>query len=136
MRMVRFIGFFVISSFLIFGCGSNQDSSSGGSILVEVSKGSPTTNPIYIWFDPATNNPGSAEKITVAQTSDLNTIVWGVQSVQPNQDLITSPYTQGDVPANVNAFVSTDKDLQSGIQYRISVFKSDNSSGFVDYTVP
>jgi hypothetical protein len=134
--MIRFIGFFIISSFLIFGCGGSQDNSSGGSILVEVSKGNPTSRPIYVWFDSTNTNPGTAEKITVAKKSDLNTIVWGVQSVQPNQDLITSPYTQGDVPSNVTAFVSTELDLQSGITYRITIFKVDNTSGFVEYTVP
>jgi hypothetical protein len=136
MGIVRHTGLLVISSFLIFGCGGSQDNSSGGSILVEVSKGNPTSRPIYVWFDSTNTNPGTAVKITVARTSDLSKIVWGIVSNQPTQESITSPWTQGDVSANVSTISVLEVDLTPGVTYRITVFKADNTSGFVEYTVP
>jgi len=136
MRIGRFIGFLAMGLFLIIGCGNNQSDTTGGSILVEVSDASSTTNPFYTWFNPSDNSNGTAEKLTVARTSDLNKVVWGIVSNQPPQESITSPWKQGDVSANVSTISTDEVNLQSGVTYRITVTKADNTSGFVEYKVP
>ena len=142
MRMIGFVGFSLISLFLIIGCGKSnsdinstvQEGAAGGNIIVHVSDGQPSSQPIYTWED--SNNDTTAEEIAVAKTSDLNTIVWGVHSSNVNNNDIPSPRQQGKTGGFDTAFVTTEITLQSNIEYRVTITKAGGTpSGFRNFTI-
>jgi hypothetical protein len=140
MRIFRFTAFFVLVSFLIIGCGNNsnsnstiQEGSGNGTIIVHVSDGNPASRPLYTWED--LTNDTTAEKISVARTTALNTPVWGVQSVNFT-DNIQSPWPQGSTTASVSTISTTEVDLKSQIEYRVTITKADGiTSGYRNFTI-
>lgn len=142
MRIFRFIAFFVVGSFLNISCGNNtnntnstvQEGASGGNMIVHVTDGDPVSQPMYSWEDLSNNT--MAEKISVARTSALNTPVWGVQSVDVTQNLIQSPWQQGTSGGSVSVFSSSEVQLQSGIEYRVTITEAGGTpSGYINFTI-
>jgi len=141
MRRMRFIGFIVIGSFLIIGCGNNSNTNSscieegagGGNIIVNVSCGNSQSRPLYSWED--INNDITAEQITVARASNASKPVWGIENNPPGQNGISSPWTQGDIGGNVNPIVETEKDLKTNVEYIVTVTKANQTSGFKKFTI-
>jgi len=141
--MVKFLWGLLLIPALLMGCGKSnntntnvQEGKSGGNILVHVSDGDTISRPLYSWEDPI-NNDMSAMKIEVAQTSNLSSPVWGEQSNDPSKNNIQSPLTQGDPGSSLYApFVTTDLDLQSNIEYRVTITKADGiTSGYREFTI-
>jgi hypothetical protein len=139
MRMARFIGLFAMGLSLMVGCGKNTDTNttvqeggSTGSIIVHVSDGSTTSQPVYSW---EIGTDTSADQITVARKSDLNTIVWGIQSAPPLTDKIQSPWQHGTVGGSVTTISTTEDKLQSQIEYQVKITKADNSFGTRNFTI-
>ena len=134
MRMVRFIGFFAMGLFLIIGCGKNTDTNTtvqegaagGAGIIVHVSDGNPSSQPIYSWTNPDTST--NAEKITVSRTSCTDPLVWGIEATPPGQDGILSPWQQGTYSASVTALSKNEQSLTSSIEYCVTVTKADGST--------
>lgn len=142
MRPIRFIAFIAAGFLIVVGCGNNNDTNStidegsaSGNIIVYVSDGNPSTQPIYSWqstFDNSTN----AEQISVARTSDLNTPVWGIHSTNVNSDLIQSPWQHGTTGGFVTQFASSEINLTVGVKYRVTVTKAGGSpEGYREFTV-
>ncbi|HTN42353.1 MAG TPA: hypothetical protein VMN77_00985 [Nitrospiria bacterium] len=137
--MIKFLlGLLLIPAFLM-GCGQSnnsntniQEGKSGGNIIVHVADGDPTSRPLYTWED--LNNDMTAMKIAVARTSDLKD-VWSIQSTTLS-DTIQSPWQQGTTGGSVSETVSTERDLQTNIEYRVTITKADGiTSGYRNFTI-
>lgn len=130
-RLVRFVSFAAVLSIVLSGCGKDQNTNTnidegaaGGSISVHVSDGDSLSKPIYTWsyLLPDGSSDTSAMKLKVARVSDLNTPVWEVQS-SAAQDNIQNPVIHGTVPSNAGPVVETETDLQTNVDYRVTVSK-------------
>lgn len=115
----------------LVGCGKDenvdtciQEGAPGGSISVHVSCGNPISRPIYTWsyILPDGSSDTTAMRVTVARVSDLNTPVWEVQS-SAAQDNIQNPVIHGTVPSNAGPVHETETDLQTNVDYRVTVSK-------------
>lgn len=127
----RVNSFLVVTLFFTILCGCAEDSpinannagNSGGDFTVTVSDG---TTPAYSW------TIGNAFTINVVRTANPTTIVWGVTT--PGQNGIASPVTHGQVPGGAIEQAAVEKELESGVEYRVSVVLLDGSFGFTDFT--
>ena len=125
------------------GCGQDEnlnpniiEGAAGGSALLHVSDGNPISKPLYSWSDitnPIDSN--TAMQIQVARTSELDTTVWGVISSDPNQNLIQSPWPHGTSTSSVAPTINTEPDLQTNIEYRVTVTKVDGTFGYREFTI-
>ncbi|HET6466146.1 MAG TPA: hypothetical protein VLY20_03035 [Nitrospiria bacterium] len=126
---------------LLAGCGKDNNSNSnvqegaaGGDLVVTVAPGNPASRPLYLWTD-ITGTAVNAATITVARTTDLNTIVWGI-ATNTNTDALQSPWQQGSLSTIVTPIVQTEVDLQTNVTYRVTVTKADNqTSGYHEFTL-
>ncbi len=130
--------FFAIAlMFIINGCSksdsnpaSSDDGSSGGGsgsnqIAITVGSG---TQPTYTW------SGGKVFSVSVVRTSDPNTVIWGIAS--PGVDGIDSPVTHGSGANMTTIFetAATEKTLTAGVSYRVTVSRTDKTTGWKDFT--
>ncbi|MBI3995765.1 MAG: hypothetical protein HY349_07305 [Nitrospirae bacterium] len=138
--MVRFIGLFVVGSFLLIGCGEDknvdtciQEGAATGLISVHISCGDPVSRPIYTWSE---GSDTTAANVRVARV-DPSESVWELQSNNPGLDVIQSPVTHGISQANTfePAAGSPEPDLQTDVLYRVTVTRADNSTGYREFLI-
>jgi hypothetical protein len=103
----------------------NGGGHSGNEISITVT-GSGAT-PSYSWAG------GGGQSLTVVRQSAPGTPVWVIAT--PGRDGITSPITQGTVPAGAIEVVATERTLTPGVAYRVTVARiATNNAGWKDFT--
>ncbi|MEO0225538.1 MAG: hypothetical protein ABIL05_01150 [candidate division WOR-3 bacterium] len=111
----------VLTVLLLIIIACNPQNQPGGEIDVDVGAG---TTPAYYW-------DGGVCSLTVARTSNLNRIVWGVTSGSKNN--ITSPYFQGEVKTGLTRIANVESVLTDGVEYRVRVVRTDGAEGWNDF---
>ena len=102
-----------------------MDNEDVGSITVMAGTG---LTPTYTWTG------GDLFSVTVARTSAPAVPVWGVAAT-PAADNLASGVTHGTVPGGAIQTFSTETTLTAGIQYTVSVSRTDPVAvGFTDFT--
>ncbi len=142
MRIYKLPALMVVLSIVLLGCGKGNNTNTnvdegaaGGSISVHVSDGDPKSRPIYTWSDGSTDiSATTAMQLRVARTSNLNTIIWAVSSLDPSQNAVQSPIQHDTTQAGTTP-TGSEIDLSTNITYRVTVTKADNTSGYREFTV-
>lgn len=105
------------------GNGGGNQSGNEIPITVTVSGGVPT----YSWTG------GGVQSLTIVRTSNPAMPVWIVAT--PGRDGVTSPLTQGAVPAGAVEGIATERTLVPGVEYRVSIARiATNNAGWAEFT--
>jgi hypothetical protein len=104
------------------GGGGNQ---SGNEIAITV--GSQGGVPTYSW------SGGGGQSLTIVRTSNPGVPVWVIAT--PGRDGVTSPVTQGTIPAGAVEAVAAERTLTPGVEYRVTVARiATNNAGWEEFT--
>ncbi len=122
-----YVASLLLGILVLFACSENPADSgneTGGDFEVKVSSG---TTPTYTW------TVGDAFSVSVVRTDAPTVIVWGIAT--PGRDGIASGVTHGTVPTGAFPSSETEKVLESGVSYRVSVSQISGKTGWTDFTV-
>jgi hypothetical protein len=114
----------VLLAFAVAACGDDgtgPDGSGGSEFDITISSG---TKPTYTW--PG----GNAFSVSVVRVSAPGTIVWGMANPAMT---ITSPVTHGTVSGGGLVTASTEPTLTAGVNYRVSITRADQKTGFKSF---
>jgi hypothetical protein len=121
---------FALMLLLVAGCKKEDnpaDANGDGGSQINITIGS-GRNPQYTW------GGGNVFSLSVVRTASPTTIVWGLAS--PGQNGIASPITHGSGASGFTIVetAASEKQLATGVQYRISITRIDGTTGFKEFT--
>jgi hypothetical protein len=110
---------------LDFNPGDGGDNGNGeNSIVVSASGG---VNPTFSW------DGGGVHSVSVVRTSNPGSPVWAVAFLGTT-DGIESGVVHGTVPGGSVEAIRTEGTLTAGVEYRVSVARTDETVGWTEFT--
>jgi len=104
----------------------NLGGNSGGSNSIAIHAGS-GVNPVYTW------DGGGVHSVAVVRTSAPGTPVWAIAFIGTT-DGIDSSVTHGTTPGGSLEAIGTERTLTAGVQYRVTVARTDGTVGWIEFT--